>query len=111
MNYAKALTAVLVTVISAVVAALVGDNNVSATEWVNVAIAGVGACAVFAAPNVPGAAYTKAIIAVLTAVLTLLASYIVDGISTTELLQLLVAAAGAVGVYAVPNKTAPRVVR
>lgn len=104
MNYAKALVAVLITVITAFIAASAGDDVVSATEWVNVAIAGVGAAAVFAAPNVPGARYTKFVIAAMTAVLTLLASLITGGLTSTEILQLLVAAAGAVGVYAVPNK-------
>jgi len=109
MNYAKAAVAVLVTAVSALVVALGGDNAVDAVEWVNVAIAGVGAAAVFAAPNVPGSRYTKAVLAVLTAVLTLLTSFIVGGVDGSEWLQILVAAAGAVGVYAVPNKGVSRV--
>jgi phosphate/sulfate permease len=103
MAYAKSLLAVLVTVISAVVAAMT-DNAVSTTEWINVAIAGVGAAAVFAAPNVPGSRYTKAVLAVLTAVLTFIVTVVTDGITTAEWLQVLVIAAGAIGVYAVPNK-------
>lgn len=110
MNYAKALAAVLATVLSAVVAATVGDEVVTTVEWVNVAIAGIGAAAVFAAPNVPGAAYTKAVLAVLTAVLTLLASFLLVGdLGTSEWLQLGVAALGALGVYAVPNSGSPQV--
>ena len=103
MNYAKAAMAVLATVVAAVVAAMTGDNTVSATEWVNVAIMGAGAAAVFAAPNVPGAAYTKAILAVIVAALTVAASAIVGGITTVEWMQIGLAAAGAIGVYAVPN--------
>lgn len=103
MKYAKALAAVVVTVLAAIAAALTGDNTIDATEWVNVAILAVGACGVFAAPNVPGARYTKAVIAVLTAALTVAASAIVGGITSVELIQILLAAAGAVGVYAVPN--------
>lgn len=102
-KYAKAALAVVVTVLAAVVAALTGDNTISSTEWVNVAILAVGACGVFAAPNVPGARYTKAVLAVLTAGLTVLVSAIVGGVSPTELIQIIIAAAGAVGVYAVPN--------
>lgn len=105
MNYAKAIAAVVATGLSAVVAALSGDNLIDAQEWVNVAILGVGACAVFAAPNVPGSRYTKAIIAVLTAVLTLLVNMITGGLDTSELLQLGVAALGALGVYATPNRS------
>lgn len=103
MAYAKSLLAVLVTVVSAVVAAMT-DGAISNVEWINVAIAGAGAAAVFAAPNVPGARYTKSVLAVLTAVLTFLASVVTDGVSSAEWLQVLVVAAGALGVYAVPNK-------
>lgn len=104
MAYAKSLLAVLVTVISAVVAALT-DGAVSNVEWINVAIAGAGAAAVFSAPNIPGSRYTKAVLAVITAVLTFLVTVITDGVSTAEWLQVLVIAAGAIGVYAVPNKS------
>lgn len=103
-KYTKSILAVVATVVAGLVAALSGDNTISSTEWVNVAILGVGACAVFAAPNVPGANYTKSVIAVLTAVLTVLASAIVGGLSVTELLQIATAALGAVGVYAFPNE-------
>jgi len=103
MKYAKLLMQVLVTVAVAVVAAMAGDNIVDSIEWVNVAIVGVGAAAVFAGPNIPGAAYTKFILAALAAVLAVLASAITDGIQTVELIQMLIAAAGAVGVWAVPN--------
>lgn len=103
MNYSKALAAVVATVLSAVVAALSGDNFIDAQEWVNVAILAVGACGVFAAPNVPHSRYTKAVIAVLTAVLTLLVNMITGGLDVSEVLQLGVAALGALGVYAVPN--------
>jgi 2-keto-3-deoxy-6-phosphogluconate aldolase len=103
-QYSKAIAAVVASVLSALLSALTGDETISPTEWVNVAILGVGAVSVFAAPNVPGARYTKAALAVLTAILTLLVAVIADGaVSTSEWLQLGVAALGALGVYAVPN--------
>lgn len=102
-QYSKFFAAVVATVLAAVSTALFGDNVISPQEWVNVAILGVGACAVFAAPNVPGSKYTKSIIAVLTAVLTVLASVIVGGVHTTEIIQIALAGLGALGVYAVPN--------
>jgi 2-keto-3-deoxy-6-phosphogluconate aldolase len=108
MEYAKAGAAVVATVLTAIVAVL--DGGISAVEWVNVAIAGVTAAAVFAAPNVPGAKYTKSVLAVLGAVLVLLASAIVGGVTTTELLQLVVVALGALGVYALPNRPSAKVV-
>jgi len=103
MAYAKSLLAVLVTAITAIVAALT-DNVITNVEWINVGIAAAGAAAVFAAPNVPGARYTKAVLAVITAVLTFFVTAVTDGISAAEWMQVLVIAAGAIGVYAVPNK-------
>lgn len=108
MNYLKSVAAVVAAVLSAVVAALVGDAVVTAVEWVNVAIAGTGAAAVFSAPNVPGARYTKSVLAVLTAVLVALNSSITDGITTTEWLQLALAGLGALGVYAAPYQPSLR---
>lgn len=102
MNYLKAVAAVVATVAAAVVAALTGDGVISNVEWVNVAIAGAGALAVFTAPNVPGARYTKLILAAISAVLVFLVSAITDGVTATELIQLVVVALGALGVYAAP---------
>lgn len=103
-KYAKFIAAIVATVLSAITAAMAGDGIVSAQEWVNVAILGVGAAGVFTAPNVPGARYTKSILAVLAAVLTVLASTIVGGVGTVEIIQMILAGLAAVGVYAVPNK-------
>lgn len=103
-KYTKAILAVIATVAAGLIAALSGDETISNQEWVNVAILAVGSLGVFAAPNVPGAQYTKAILAVLTAGLTVLASAIVGGLTTTEMLQILVAGLGAVGVYAFKNE-------
>lgn len=110
MTYAKACAAVLATILAGVVGALTGDNVISPVEWINVAILAVGALAVFAAPNVPGASITKAVLAVLSAVLVLLVNLIVDGVTVSEWLQLGVAALGALGVYAIPNQGGARVV-
>lgn len=100
-KYVKSIIMVVVTVLVALSGVL--TDGITATEWVNVAIAGVGAASVFAAPNVPGAKYTKTILAVLTAVLTFLVSAIVGGISPQELIQVVIIAAGAAGVYKFPN--------
>lgn len=104
MNYAKAVAAVVGAGLSAAIVALTGDNAFSNVELINVAIAVVGAAAVFAAPNVPGAPITKAVLAVLLAVLTLSVNLIVDGVTASEWLQLAVAALSALGVYSVPNR-------
>lgn len=111
MTYAKSVLAIVVAGISAAIVALTGDNAFSNVELINIAIAVVTAAAVFTGPNVPGAAVTKMVLAVLGAVLTLAVNLIVGGLSLSEWLQLAVAAAGAIGVYAVPNNTGPNVVQ
>lgn len=103
MNYLKTGVAVAAAVLAAVVTALTGDNRIDASEWVNVVILGSGAAAVFAAPNVPGARYTKLVLAVITAIATAAASVVSDGISITDTLQLAMAALGALGVHQLPN--------
>lgn len=101
MKYAKLAAQVVATVLTALVA--YWTDGVTAVEWVNVAIAGVVAAAVFAAPNVPGAKYTKSILAVLGAVLAYLTTAILGGVDSAELLQIGVLVLGALGVFAVKN--------
>ena len=110
MNYAKAGAQVVATILAGVAGALTGDQVIDTTEWINVAILGVGALMVFTGPNVPGARATKAVLAVLAAVLVLAVNLIADGIDMSEWIQLGLAALGALGVYAVPNTGAAHVV-
>lgn len=100
--YTKAIVQVIVTVLVALAA--FWTDGVTANEWVNVAIVGVGALGVFAAPNVPGAEHTKSILAALAAGLVVLSSAIVGGVTFPEIVQIIVAGAGAVGVYVAQNK-------
>lgn len=101
-KYTKAIVQVVVTILVALAAVWTG--GVTNMELVNVAIVGAGALGVFTAPNVPGAAYTKGILAAITAGLVVLASAITGGVAFPELVQIIVAAAGAVGVFALPNR-------
>lgn len=100
--YTKTIVQVIVTILVALSA--VWTDGVTPNEWVNVAIVGAGALSVFTAPNVPGAENTKAILAAVTAGLVALSSAIVGGVTFPEIVQIIVAAAGAVGVYAFANK-------
>lgn len=109
MRYFKLAAAVVGAVLTALVA--VWTDGVTPTEWVNVAIAGTTAAAVFAAPNVPGARYTKSVLAVLGAVLAYLTSAILGGVDPAEWMQIGVIALTALGVYAVPNSPAPPALR
>jgi peptidoglycan/LPS O-acetylase OafA/YrhL len=104
MNYSKTWGMVVATVLSAVLPALV-DGSLSPTEWINVALAFVGAVSVAIVPNLNAGVgkYAKAAVAVAAAVLTLLVSLIDGGLSTPEILQLVIAALGAVGVVSLPG--------
>lgn len=101
-KYTKSIVQVIITVLAALAAVWTG--GVTTVELVNVAIIGAGALSVFTAPNVPGAAYTKSILAAITAGLVVLASVITGGLVFPEVIQIVIAAAGAVGVYALPNE-------
>ena len=103
MNYAKALAALVAAVLSGVAAALTGDSVIDITEWLNVIILGVGVLTTFVGPNVPGAVYTKSILAGLSAVLVLAVNLVGEGIDMAEWIQLGIAFVGALGVLAVPN--------
>jgi hypothetical protein len=102
MRYAKLLAQVVATVLVALIPYLVA-GGLSPVDWVNVALVGIGAAAVFTGPNVPGAPVTKTVLSVLAAVGVALNSVITGGISTAEWLAVAIAALGALGVYAVPN--------
>jgi hypothetical protein len=103
--YAKSIGMVVMTIVSGIVAALT-DDKVTTVEWINVALLAFAAAQVFTAPNVPGAKYTKTFLAVLTAAATAVVSFLSNGVTTAEWLQVLVAAAAAVGVYALPKSGA-----
>lgn len=101
-KYGKFLAEVLVTAVVALIAAM-QDNTVDAAEWILVAIAAARAIAVLGAGNLPAGVwhYTKAIVAAASAVLVLWQSLASAGMTTSEWMQLAVAALGALGVYAV----------
>jgi hypothetical protein len=101
--YLKFIAQVAATVIAAIIAMLNGAAPHGPSDWVNVVVIGLGAIAVLGAGNLPVGvwAHTKAIVSAATAVAVLLQSVITDGISSAEWLQLLIAALGALGVFAV----------
>ncbi len=104
MQYAKAGAAVLAAGVSAILAALTGDQHISTLEWVQVLIAIATAATVFTAPNVPGARVTKAAVAVIMTGLTAVVNVVgAEGTTDTNWWQLLSAAAGAILVYTVRN--------
>lgn len=103
-KYKKLFVSVAAAGLAALGAVVTG--GVTSIEWVNVAIAVVTAASVFAAPEVPGAKYTKTVLAVFGAVLVALTSYITGGIHGDEWYQLLAVAIGALGVGTFTNRDA-----
>jgi hypothetical protein len=101
--YVKSLVGVLSAGFAALATAL-ADDTVSSSEWVNVGIIVVGAAGVFAAPNVPGAQYTKSILAVLTSLLTAYSSRVTTGFDLSELVQTGISALAVLGVYQFKNR-------
>jgi hypothetical protein len=104
MKAAKFLVALvgaaLVTLIS-----VLTDGHVTATEWTQVGIAVATGAGVWIAANVPTFTWAKTAVAVVLGVLSLLTSYVTDGISGAEWLNLALVALTAAGVYVVPNSS------
>lgn len=105
--YAKSLLYVLLAVAGVLVTALT-DNVVTTPELVNVGIIGVGAVGVYVVPNAPEgtARFLKTAVAFVAAALVALASFLTDGITASEWLQIAIAAFAGIGVYIIPNETA-----
>lgn len=103
-QYLKFAAQVAATAVAALVAGLV-DDRLDFTEWLNVGIMALGAIGVLGAGNLPAGVwrYTKAIVAATSAVLVLWQSLASGGMTSSEWLQLAIAALGALGVLSVPG--------
>jgi hypothetical protein len=104
--YKKALVAVFGAVLMALYSALGGDNHIGPEEAINIGIAAFAALQVYITANLPTLGvwrYAKTVTAVALAVLNLLVSEWTGGIDSSEAVNLVIAAAVALGVFAVPN--------
>jgi len=106
-HYAKSLLYIALAVVGVLVTAL-ADDVLTVDELVNVGIIGVGAITVYLVPNLPAGVgqYAKVIVTFIVAALVALQSFLTDGITTTEWLQIAVAAFAGIGVYIIPNEPA-----
>jgi hypothetical protein len=102
--YLKALAQLFFTVIAAIVAAS-ADDRIDSIEWVNVLILALGTVSVLGAGNMPEGIWkrTKLYVSAATAAAVVAHTFISNGtdIGVTEWLQMAIAAASALGVYAV----------
>ena len=106
-HYAKALLYIALAVVGVLVTAL-ADDLLTVDELVNVGIIGIGSISVYLVPNLPSGVgrYAKTIVTFAVAGLVALQSFLTDGITTTEWLQIAVAAFAGIGVYVIPNEPA-----
>jgi hypothetical protein len=106
-HYAKSLLYIALAVVGVLVTAL-ADELLTVDELVNVGIIGVGAITVYLVPNLPAGVgrYAKVIVTFVVAGLVALQSFLTGGITTTEWLQIAVAAFAGIGVYVIPNEPA-----
>lgn len=105
-HYGKAITYIALAAVTFLVTAL-SDNALSLEEKLNLGVVVLGAVGVYAVPNFPEgvAKYVKTAVAFLTAAIVSALSFLSDGVlSTTEWLQIGVAALAAIGVFIVPNE-------
>jgi hypothetical protein len=105
--YAKAIVYIALTAVAFLVTA-VADNVLTVDEVVNLAVLVVGAIGVYWAPNLTDGPrrYTKAGVAFAVAGLVALLSFLNDGVTLSEWLQVILAAFAGIGVYIVPNESA-----
>jgi hypothetical protein len=106
-HYAKALLYIALAVVGVLVTAL-ADETLSTAELINVAIIAAGAVTVYLVPNLPTGpgSVLKTLVAFTTAALVAVQSFLSGGITTTEWLQVAVAAFAGIGVYIIPNEPA-----
>ena len=96
-KYAKAIGAVVVTMLTFVASIL--TDGVTDQEWVMIAGTFVSAVGVAVVPELPSgiAAWAKTVVAALSGGLTVLAVVIIGGLTTQEVIEVIVAALGCRG--------------
>jgi hypothetical protein len=102
-RYAKFAVALLAVVASYLLARYVGGGQLGNVEWANVFLAATGAVSVYIGPNTTGAPVTKFALALGAAAFTAVNNLVSTGVHMPDWWQLIALAAGAVGVYAIPN--------
>lgn len=106
MSYAKTLVALAVAGLTVLASALT-DGYISTGEGVQIAVAVTTATSVYLVPNVPQWPWLKTAIAAVLAALNLATTLITDGLSSAEMVNLVLAALGVLMVYAWPNRPDP----
>jgi hypothetical protein len=101
--YAKAAVQLVGAVLVGVMPLLSTDTPLGASEWVNVALVGVGAAVVWNTQNHPDWPYGKLIGSALMTALTTLNSLLSDGLTRAEIMQCVLALVVTIAVGGFPN--------
>jgi fluoride ion exporter CrcB/FEX len=101
--YAKAGVQLQGAVLVAVLPLLSTDTPLGASEWVNVALVAVGAAVVWNTQNHPDWPYGKLIGSALVTALTTLNSFLSDGLTRAEIMQIVLALVVTIAVGGFPN--------
>ena len=107
-RYAALIWPIVGTVVMAVLMAYkdaVADQHVTASEWVLVLIAAVSVVQVWLAANLAGYTKIKPIVQAVMAVLGLLVAFITNGLTTNEIIELIILFLSTVGVVVQPGPT------
>lgn len=104
-RYGKAVAAALIAVLTAV-HSMVSDDVVTRAEWIQIAIAVVTAISVYLVP-IFEYAWMKTAIAVVLAALNILVTLIADGVSSGDLVQVLLSALTVIAVGFAPARSDP----
>lgn len=102
-TYAKMWLQLLATILAAVLPIFMVDGPMGVTEWINVAVLAIGAAVVWNTSNTNGWKYGKAVGSAFTSVLVLFISFYTDGITTAEVIQMVLAFLAPLGVLAIRN--------
>lgn len=104
MKYVKLIVAAVGGVLI-LIAGVWTDGTITTGEWINVGIGASNIVLVGVVPNLNGGVgkYTKAVTAVVLAILMLLVDLISNGLTGPEIIQLILAALTALGVGVIKN--------
>jgi hypothetical protein len=91
------------TILTTVQAATSDGSTIDAQEWVQVGIQGVMAFNVWATANLPQYTKMKTWVAVVIAVLQVLYTFVIGGVDTPEIINMIITALAAAGVAFTPQ--------
>lgn len=95
---------IAMTVLTTVQAATADGSPIDAQEWVQVALQAVMAFNVWATANLPQYTTMKSWVAVVIAVLTALVTFVIGGVDTPEIINLIIVGLAASGVVLTPGR-------